>query len=555
MDYTKQMGGDGRTFSNKMKAEIAESGINDLWEDYVNGMWGIMEAEQEAGITRRVGKMRKTMHLPTNKWGEPILPEVDLIVESGQVPAEFSGFREYLQTMLRTFLTMHWGLAGPVAAKDPTVPWGDIIKQPRRYIRSKYLPDELVAKLKDPSKVPMADCLDLLNFWLDRQKVGKNVVFEFSRWQQSRYKSPVPREPRREAPEIPDKPGFTTRDSSDHSDEEVPERSTRSTTAKKQTKRVKGMRGKSGVEHTKSGGTTKERKGGKDTETREPESSSESDDEWSGVSSTSQSDTASSDEDTASSDEDTDGDSDPKAKPGVHLKSSADRNSSHPKPSSPMSNIGGTVSPESSDGEEIDGQHPKSKAPAEPVAKLRTYQTPRTSNIGQTQTTDVERLDTARLEEPRSGHSREANIDGTGNSCHDHNPGSTNPKAPGSNGHATPHTPGKTQHQPCLSPNDFSEGEEAARRESLTLSQLPSPVAEFRAWEELWGLFETGLENTAGSKRTTGDRESGQASDSDSLSELFGPSGAKKRKITKENPGQVAHKEPPPPPAAPPTPV
>ena len=128
MDFTKNMAGDGRAFTTKMKTEIGDSGIQDIWEDYINSNWGIMEAEQEAGITRRMGKSRKTMHLPVNEWGEPIVPDVDLVAESGEVPAEFSGLRDYFQTMLRTFLSMHWGLAGPVTAKDPTVPWSDIIK-------------------------------------------------------------------------------------------------------------------------------------------------------------------------------------------------------------------------------------------------------------------------------------------------------------------------------------------------------------------------------------------------------------------------------------------
>ena len=131
MDFTKNMAGDGRAFTTKMKTEIGDSGIQDIWEDYINSNWGIMEAEQEAGITRRMGKSRKTMHLPVNEWGEPIVPDVDLVAESGEVPAEFSGLRDYFQTMLRTFLSMHWGLAGPVTAKDPTVPWSDIIKDPR----------------------------------------------------------------------------------------------------------------------------------------------------------------------------------------------------------------------------------------------------------------------------------------------------------------------------------------------------------------------------------------------------------------------------------------
>ena len=57
-------------------------GSKDVWEGYVNANWGIMEAEQDAGITRRMGKSRKTMHLPVNMWGEPILPDVDSIAES-----------------------------------------------------------------------------------------------------------------------------------------------------------------------------------------------------------------------------------------------------------------------------------------------------------------------------------------------------------------------------------------------------------------------------------------------------------------------------------------
>ncbi|RXW12347.1 hypothetical protein EST38_g13507 [Candolleomyces aberdarensis] len=152
MDYTRNMAGDGRSFSSKMKAEIADSGVQEIWEEYVNANWGVMEAEEEAGVRRRMGKSRKTMHLPVNEWGEPILPDVDLVAESGELPAEFSGLREYLQTMLRTFLSMHWGLAGPVTSKEPMVPWRNIIKEPRQYIRSKYLPDNLVGFLKDPSK-------------------------------------------------------------------------------------------------------------------------------------------------------------------------------------------------------------------------------------------------------------------------------------------------------------------------------------------------------------------------------------------------------------------
>ena len=226
------MAGDGRAFTTKMKTEIGDSGIQDIWEDYINSNWGIMEAEQEAGITRRMGKSRKTMHLPVNEWGEPIVPDVDLVAESGEVPAEFSGLRDYFQTMLRTFLSMHWGLAGPVTAKDPTVPWSDIIKDPRQYICSEYLPDDMVGLFKDPSKVPIGDCLALLSFWLARQRAGEDVVFEFLHWQKSRYKAPVPREPRREAPEIPAKPGYQHVESSESSEDETEERQTRSSTAK-----------------------------------------------------------------------------------------------------------------------------------------------------------------------------------------------------------------------------------------------------------------------------------------------------------------------------------
>ena len=51
MDFTKNMAGDGRSFTSKMKTEIAESGIQEIWEDYANASWPTMEAEKEAGIT------------------------------------------------------------------------------------------------------------------------------------------------------------------------------------------------------------------------------------------------------------------------------------------------------------------------------------------------------------------------------------------------------------------------------------------------------------------------------------------------------------------------
>lgn len=207
MDYTRNMAGNGRSFTAKMKNEIAESGIQELWEGYVNSNWGIMEAEQEEGITRRMGKKKTTMHLNVNQFGEPILPDVDRVVESGEVPAEFQGVRDYLQTTLRVFLSTHWGLAGPVTSKEPTVPWAAILQNPREYIHRKYLPDNLLGLLKEPSKVVIGDCLALLAFWLSRQRRGKDVVFEFSHWRQSRFKSPVPREPRREVLETPLKPG------------------------------------------------------------------------------------------------------------------------------------------------------------------------------------------------------------------------------------------------------------------------------------------------------------------------------------------------------------
>ncbi|KAJ2930428.1 hypothetical protein H1R20_g6667, partial [Candolleomyces eurysporus] len=266
-------------------AEIADSGVQEIWEEYVNANWGVMEAEQEAGITRRMGKSRKTMHLPVNEWGEPILPDVDLVAESGEPPAEFSGLREYLQTTLRTFLSMHWGLAGPVTSKEPTVPWSDIIKEPRQYIRSKYLPDDLVELLKDPSKVPINDCLVLLTFWLERQRAQKDVVFEFSHWQQSRYKKLVPREPRREAPAIPNKPGFKNVESEGSSEEEMETRQTRSkkhsksggkgkATAAGKRKQAKSGRGKNGQESDE------------DLEWADDESADEdewAEDEWGGV--------------------------------------------------------------------------------------------------------------------------------------------------------------------------------------------------------------------------------------------------------------------------------
>ncbi|RXW11288.1 hypothetical protein EST38_g14567, partial [Candolleomyces aberdarensis] len=287
MDYTRNMAGDGRSFSSKMKAEIADSGVQEIWEEYVNANWGVMEAEEEAGVRRRMGKSRKTMHLPVNKWGEPILPDVDLVAESGELPAEFSGLREYLQTMLRTFLSMHWGLAGPVTSKEPTVPWSDIIKEPRQYIRSKYLPDNLVGFLKDPSKVPISNCLALLIFWLDRQRDEKDVVFEFSHWQQSRHKSPVPREPRRKAPAIPDKPGYKNAESQGSSDEETETRQTRSKKHSKSSgkgKETSGGKGKQG----KSGGG-KNGQDGSDEDLEDEWSDREStneewaDDEWGGV--------------------------------------------------------------------------------------------------------------------------------------------------------------------------------------------------------------------------------------------------------------------------------
>ena len=279
MDFTKNMAGDGRAFTTKMKTEIGDSGIQDIWEDYINSNWGIMEAEQEAGITRRMGKSRKTMHLPVNEWGEPIVPDVDLVAESGEVPAEFSGLRDYFQTMLRTFLSMHWGLAGPVTAKDPTVPWSDIIKDPRQYICSEYLPDDMVGLFKDPSKVPIGDCLTLLSFWLARQRAGEDVVFEFSHWQKSRYKAPVPREPRREAPEIPAKPGYQHVESSESSEDETEERQTRSSTAKGGKRKADSGGKRSLVKLQESDGDSEEDDSADDEEWRGAD-----DDEWGGVS-------------------------------------------------------------------------------------------------------------------------------------------------------------------------------------------------------------------------------------------------------------------------------
>ncbi|RXW12952.1 hypothetical protein EST38_g12902 [Candolleomyces aberdarensis] len=288
MDYTRNMAGDGRSFSSKMKAEIADSGVQEIWEEYVNANWGVMEAKEEAGVRRLMGKSRKTMHLPVNEWGEPILPDLDLVAESGELPAEFSGLREYLQTMLRTFLSMHWGLAGPVTSKEPTVPWSDIIKEPRQYIRPKYLPDDLVDLLKDPSKVPIGDCLALLIFWLERQRDEKDVVFKFSHWQQSRHKSPVPREPRRKAPTIPDKPGYKNAESEGGSDEEMETRQTRSKEHSKSSgkgKETSGAKGKQG----KSGGG-KNGQDGSDEDLEDEWSDREStdeewadEDEWGGV--------------------------------------------------------------------------------------------------------------------------------------------------------------------------------------------------------------------------------------------------------------------------------
>ena len=99
MDFMNNMAGESRAFSSKMTTELEESGIQELWDAYVNANWGIMEAEQAAGV-RRVRRTRKTAHLATNKYGEPILPDVDLIAASGKVPTEFKGLWEYLQAVL-----------------------------------------------------------------------------------------------------------------------------------------------------------------------------------------------------------------------------------------------------------------------------------------------------------------------------------------------------------------------------------------------------------------------------------------------------------------------
>ena len=161
MDFTELTGAPG--FSTKCRVRLEESGVHQLWEEYASEMWqDVMESREP--LTVKASRARRLLPLETNKWGEPLLPNMDdaeeLATLAGGTPD-----RDFLQSLLRTFLTMHWGLAGPASPKQPTVPWSKIAANPRQFVSEECWPDELLKYLKDPSGVVVEGCMELLLFW------------------------------------------------------------------------------------------------------------------------------------------------------------------------------------------------------------------------------------------------------------------------------------------------------------------------------------------------------------------------------------------------------
>lgn len=173
VDDTGSVGNGRKSFFESMGKALAESGVQDLWQQYADTIF------TDPSIVLPQVKSREKALLPmnTNRYGEPVLndPRATTIPD-GYTP------RDFMQLMFRSYVTYCFRLCSPVGGTRVKVPWAAIQKDVRAYISEDVLPDHLVPLWGESSTVPQGHCQTLLQHFFDRQQDQEDddsPVFEF----------------------------------------------------------------------------------------------------------------------------------------------------------------------------------------------------------------------------------------------------------------------------------------------------------------------------------------------------------------------------------------
>ncbi|KAG2337827.1 hypothetical protein BDR05DRAFT_1004702 [Suillus weaverae] len=136
------------------------------WEAYARKQF---DANDLDDLVVKKGQKDNTYTLEIGNDGFPILPN----------HAEMDS--DTRKAVIQAFLNWHYSMTENCSGKPKdSVPWKEVIPRQEKLIPPPYLPDG--RKIQEPSRMNRHEATELLDFWYDRQQIGRDVVFEFYGW-------------------------------------------------------------------------------------------------------------------------------------------------------------------------------------------------------------------------------------------------------------------------------------------------------------------------------------------------------------------------------------
>ncbi|KAF8965929.1 hypothetical protein BDZ97DRAFT_1917930 [Flammula alnicola] len=132
LDFNDTLG-NGKSYLTA-NASFQSAGITS--RDWLQHNTTYYEPDQDVPTFSTYRPRRGLMELTTNQYGEPVLPDPEV------VPSGMKG-RAYWQGLLRAFLALHYELA---SGKAPKIPWAKFLPLARYCIKPEYMSDATLTK-------------------------------------------------------------------------------------------------------------------------------------------------------------------------------------------------------------------------------------------------------------------------------------------------------------------------------------------------------------------------------------------------------------------------
>ncbi|KAH6885674.1 hypothetical protein BKA70DRAFT_1236906 [Coprinopsis sp. MPI-PUGE-AT-0042] len=166
-DFNEELGG-GASFVKQNNDFLHESGFYTALAQFAKRDWPLgTKPVAERGQRVRQGA-HPLLKLPSNEFGEPILPNPGRIPQVKEV--------EWLVAVFRSFITVHY--AGRDERSSP--PWSDMAARPSHYFPPEILAPEYAQLIKEPSKMGKANLLKILKHLFHRQEAAMKPRFQMT---------------------------------------------------------------------------------------------------------------------------------------------------------------------------------------------------------------------------------------------------------------------------------------------------------------------------------------------------------------------------------------